>query len=50
MEVKDYYQTLGVSKDASPEDVKKAFHAGVDIGVESISPLTGFNLSLKVRY
>jgi len=50
MEVKDYYQTLGVNTDASPEDVRKAFHAGVDIGVESSSPLTDFNLSPKVRH
>ena len=41
---------LAVSKDASPEDIKEAFCAGVDVGVEPSNPLTDFNLSLKVRY
>jgi len=50
MEAKDYYQTLGVNTDAGPEDVRKAFHAGVDITIEPTGPLTDFNLSPKVRH
>lgn len=49
-EVKDYYQTLGVSTDASTEDIKKALCRAANTDVVSSSPLTDFNLSLKVRH
>ena len=52
--MKDYYQTLGMSTDASLEDIEKPStedaNAGVDIGVESSSTFTDFSLGLRVRH